>query len=892
MNTIIIDNKRKLRGEEVAKGKFMLIDGNSLLFRAFYALPLLHNSEGIYTNGVYGFLTMFNRIVAEQNPTHLLVAFDKDKKTFRTDIYPDYKANRSSPPDELRGQFQLLREVLKALNVDYLEMEGYEADDLIGTFSQIAEDNGVETVIVTGDGDTLQLVSDQVSVLMTRKGITDIELYNPAKVLEKWEVNPDKMIEIKALMGDSSDNIPGVPGVGPKTAIKLIKEYDNLENLYANVEKVSGKKLKENLLENKDKAYLSRQLATIDRSIKLDNDIENFIVKPAHLEEAITIYRKLEFNNLLKPLLESQSAETSLELTEVAIVNIIPIDAEAVAEKLVDEIEKAKEFTFLLDCDYHHPMWNKLKAIYFKVADQVYCLAIGDKTTYQLEWVRRIFELEDVNRYTHNAKFAQVILLRYGIKLAGIKGDTLLLAYVNDPAIQGEELSDLIAKFINLNIPLDNMEAKIDCLFKLHESILEKTAPELQKLYYEVELPLSNVLAYMEFHGVKVDSNILADLSIDLGTGLNNAEKHIYAIADKEFNINSPKQLGEVLFEDLGLRVIKKTKTGYATGVEVLEELYTDHEIIAYILNYRQLAKLKSTYVDALVPLIHPDTRRIHTIFKQAQTATGRLSSVEPNLQNIPIKMEEGRRIRKAFISQDEDSIIVTADYSQIDLRALAHISEDEVLIETFNQGIDIHTRTAAEIFHVPLDGVDEDLRRRAKAVNFGIIYGISDFGLARDTGVSRAEAKRYIAMYLDSYPGVKKYMEDIVLFGQKYGYVETILKRRRYLPDLKAKNKMVQSFARRMALNTPIQGTSADIIKIAMVNIFNELGKRNLKAKMLLQVHDDLILELPRHELAEIAFILKENMENAITLKVPLEVSLKSGSNWYDLKPLSWESL
>ncbi len=876
----------------MSREKFMLIDGNSLLFRSFYALPLLHNSEGTYTNGVYGFLTMFNRVTAEQNPSHILVAFDKDRKTFRTNIYTEYKANRSAPPDELRGQFQLLRDVLKAMNIDYLELDGYEADDIIGTFSKRAEEQGLETIIVTGDGDALQLVSDHVSVMMTRKGITDIEMYNPAKVLEKWEVNPEQMIEIKALMGDASDNIPGVPSVGAKTAIKLIKEYGSLENLYHNLDKVSGKKLKEKLEENRDIAYLSRTLATIERNITLDCNLDEFRVKPPDQNELISLYRKLEFNNFLKSLLENQNQELAPEQIEADEIATIDIDSETAAGQLVEEIKAAKEFAFLLDCDYHHPMWNKLKAIYFKVQDKVYCLKIGEKTTFQLEWVKIALESELISKYTHNAKFAQVVLLRYGIKLQGLAGDTMLLTYVNDPAFPGEELCDLIAKFINLNMPINNLAGKTNYLPQLHADILAGTSEDLQKLYYEVELPLSNVLGYMEFYGVKVDRDTLSVISLELGEGIEKAEQHIYELAQTEFNINSPKQLGQVLFENLGLRVVKKTKTGYATGVEVLEELYEEHEIIAHILNYRQLAKLKSTYVDAFTELIHPDTGRVHTIFKQAQTATGRLSSVEPNLQNIPIKVEEGRRIRKAFISQDENNLIVSADYSQIDLRALAHISEDEVLIDTFNRGIDIHTRTAAEIFHVGLDEVDEDLRRRAKAVNFGIIYGISDFGLARDTRVSRAEAKSYISKYLDSYPGVKKYMEDIVVFGQKHGYVETILKRRRYLPDLNAKNKMVQSFARRMALNTPIQGTSADIIKIAMIKVFKELSLRNLKAKILLQVHDDLILELPRHELEEVCLILKKNMENAISLKVPLEVSIKSGANWYDLKPLTLENL
>lgn len=870
----------------MSKPKLMLIDGNSLLYRAFYALPLLHNSEGIYTNGVYGFLTMFNRITKEEKPSHILVAFDKDRHTFRSDIYKEYKANRSAPPDELRGQFQLLREVLRALNVDFIDYAGYEADDLIGTFSKLAEVNNYETVILTGDADTLQLVSDDVSVLMTKKGITETELYNPAQVLEKWEVAPEQMIEIKALMGDSSDNIPGVPGVGVKTAVKLIKEYNNLENVYANLADIKGKKLQERLAENKEQAFLSRHLATIVRDIDLNNQIDDFRVKKPDYEQLIPLYQRLEFNNFLKSLENLTESEVLAEASLDYKLQII--DTEAEFAPLAALINEEGCFSFLLDCNYHHPMWAKLEGIYLTVAGKVYQIDLGENRQAKLAWLEDIWAAERIVKYTHNAKFAQVVLLKEGFDLKGYN-DSLLLAYVNDPALSGEELSDLLAKYLLLDIAPDNIALKVFYLKNLHDKLLEITAKGLQELYYEVELPLSNILAYMEFYGVKLDKEILNNLSLELAAGIEVAENYIYDLAGSKFNINSPKQLGTVLFEDLGLRVVKKTKTGYATGVEVLEELYDEHDIIPYILNYRQLTKLKSTYIDAFPPLIHPDTLRIHTIFKQAQTATGRLSSVEPNLQNIPIKMPEGRRIRKAFITENEENIIVAADYSQIDLRSLAHISGDETLINTFFAGIDIHSKTAAEIFKLGIDEVSEDLRNRAKAVNFGIIYGISDFGLARDTGVSRAEAKRYINNYLDTYPGVKKYMEDIVAFGEKKGYVETILKRRRYLPELNAKNKMVQAYGRRMALNTPIQGTSADIIKLAMLKVFAEITSRNLQAKMLLQVHDDLILELPYSELEEVCLILRDNMENAISLKVPLVVSIKSGKNWYDLEEVKF---
>lgn len=866
------------------QSKLMLIDGNSLLYRAFFALPLLHTREGIYTNGVYGFLTMVNRVLAEQQPTHVLVAFDKDRHTFRNEVYAGYKANRPDTPDELSGQFALLRKILEALNLDYTEIEGYEADDIIGTLSRMAEEAGMETLILTGDRDSLQLVSDKVTVLMTKKGITEMETYTPEKVKERWGVSPEQLIDVKGLMGDSSDNIPGVPGVGEKTAVKLIQEFGSLENLYDHLESVKGKKVVERLSQHREQAFMSRKLGRIIRDIDMQCSLEDYRRKNPDLKTVRELYHKLEFNSLL------QSLEEKIDQPQAYW------DDKVVAEELKDEDQTARFIAalgenqntgVLIAADYHHPMWAKIQHFYITTGDKVYHLEVGEKTTYKLEWLRPYLEAPYLPKVFHNAKFAQVLLKRYGIELQGIKGDTLLGAYVYDPSFDGEQLVFTVQKFLNRTIEKDNHLKLASQILPSWETILERLTLDQLELLIDVEMPISTVLADIEFAGVKVEKEILEEISAQLAAGIERNEAEIYNLAGQEFNINSPRQLGKVLFEDLGLPVIKKTKTGYATGAEILEQLHDVHPIIAEILNYRQLTKLKSTYVDALQELIHPETGRIHTIFKQAQTATGRLSSVEPNLQNIPIRMEEGRRIRKAFVAPREDWMIVSADYSQIDLRSLAHISEDEILIDTFRQGIDIHTRTAAEIFQVPLDQVTADLRYRAKAVNFGIIYGISDFGLARDTGVSRKEAKQYIEKYLSSYPGVRRYMEDIVKFGIEHGYVETILKRRRYLPDLKARNKMVQSFARRMALNTPIQGSSADIIKLAMINIYEELQARQLQARLVLQVHDDLILEVPRQEVEQVVALLKDKMEHACTLKVPLEVSVKVGPNWYDMEPV-----
>lgn len=859
----------------------LLIDGNSLLYRAFYALPLLHTREGVFTNGVYGFLTMFNRVCNEIKPSHIMVAFDRDRQTFRNDAYSEYKANRSATPDELKGQFQLLREVLEALNVSYMDLQGYEADDIIGTLSKNAEAAGMQCIILTGDGDALQLVSENTLVYLTKKGISEMSIYDPAMVREKWEVEPEQMIEIKALMGDSSDNIPGVAGVGPKTAIKLIKEFGSLEKLYDNLDQVSGKKLKENLTSQREMAFLSRQLATIQREIEIEHSLDDYQLKEARRAELAGIYARLEFKGLLQAL----QAQFPVSLPRQTEVDCQELNSVTEVQDFLSRLQ-ADEIAVHIESDYHHAMWAKGERIYMAGNGELGCIDLQDAE--KINYIKSLLEDENRPKYMHNAKFAQVFLRRQGIKLQGVKGDTLLLSYVLDPAFQGEDLPDTIARHMQLDVSGISLAAQVAQIIPLYRKLAEQLSPVLASLLYDMELPLSAILADMEFTGIRVEKKVLVQISEDLSQRLEKDEDKIYELAGVKFNINSPKQLAQVLFEDLGLPGGKKTKTGYSTGQEVLEGLLDEHEIIAYIMDYRQLSKLRSTYADALQGLIHPETGRVHTIFKQALTATGRLSSVEPNLQNIPIKMEEGRRIRKAFVTGRKDWLLFSADYSQIDLRSLAHISGDEILIDTFQKGIDIHTRTAAEIFNVPLERVDENLRRRAKAVNFGIIYGISGFGLSRDTGVSRQEAGRYIREYLDSYPGVQLYMENVVKFGTQNGYVETALGRRRYLPDLRTKNKMVQSFARRMALNTPIQGTSADIIKLAMIKVAAQLQARQLQSRLLLQVHDELLLEVHRDELEQVAFMVKNCMENAYTLKVPLIATMKLGANWYDMQ--AWE--
>ena len=867
----------------------MLIDGNSLLYRAFYALPLLHNKAGEFTNGVYGFLTMYRRLLAEQDPSHVLVAFDRERKSFRNQMFADYKAQRSAPPEELRGQFALLREVLDTMNVSWLEIPGYEGDDIIGSYSLAAVRRGLPVVIVTGDRDALQLIGPDTQVCLTKKGISETEFYDEVGVMEKWGVSPAQMIEVKALMGDSSDNIPGVTGIGEKTALKLIKEFGNLEGIYEHLEQLSGKKLKENLSNQKDMAFLSRELGRIVLNIPLEHELDEFSRREPNMEELRQLFNRLEFRALLQQLEEQPAATVRAPLPEWQ-PEIRMIETREQAEDFFTGLSAEEVLVVQVEGDYHHPMWAKLRRVLVERGGCVAVFEPQDLFGENLKWLQPVLEDRVQPKYLHNAKAAEILLRRQGISLRGVRLDLMLLAYVLDPGLPADDLLALIRQREGRELEKGDLLTATSLIRPLVDTMLAELEAERQELLWNMEMPLSAILTDMEFLGVRVERDVLAAISEELSGHITKDESMIYELAGEIFNINSPQQLGQILFEKLGLSTGKKTKSGYSTNQEVLEALYDEHEVIAHIMNYRQLTKLKSTYTDALQKLIHPETGRVHTIFRQTGTVTGRLSSIEPNLQNIPIRLEEGRRLRRAFVAPSAERLILSADYSQIDLRCLAHISKDEILIETFRQGVDIHTRTAAEIFGVPLDAVGEELRRRAKAVNFGIIYGISGFGLARGTGVSRIEATRYIESYLDSYPGVKQYMEDIVRFGQQHGYVETLFHRRRYLPDLNANNRNLQAFARRMALNTPIQGTSADIIKLAMIAVQEQVQTMGFKSRMLLQVHDELVFELERTEFSEFVIMVKECMEGACTLSVPLEVTMKTGPNWYDMSALTME--
>jgi DNA polymerase-1 len=893
--------------------KFMILDGNSLIHRAFYAIPLLTTSEGLFTNAVYGFVNMLLKILSDEQPACVAVAFDKGKVTFRMDHYEQYKGHRKPTPDELRPQFALAKDVLRAMKIPVYELEGYEADDLIGTVTRLAENEGYHTLIVTGDRDALQLVSPHAEVLLTKKGITELDKYDPDKVKERYGLTPEQIIDLKGLMGDASDNIPGVPGVGEKTALKLLHQFGSIENLYDSFESLPANKLKEKLADNRELAFLSKKLATIVTDVSCDVDLACCVLSEPDYEQLLTLFRKYEFRSLIKSISEKMKssgggagASEAGTVTGEAVVegNYKQLSLEEGLDFLAGELSHGEVGVF---CELSNPdpMLAELAGFSWSLlAGQAHYVAGRQNQQTQL------FQEEEHNisglpgllgaraglkKFCHDGKRLLVALDRYGIRWEEIAQDTGLAAYLLNPTGQHQDLADLSAKYLGISIMPGEAAVdactKADIILRLQKVLSERlTENGMDDLYYNVELPLVRILADMEIGGVKVDLDQLKALSGELGAKLDILTEEIYRLAGEKFNINSTKQLGYIFFEKLNLPVIKKTKTGYSTDVEVLETLAEEHEIVAQILEYRQLAKLKSTYVDGLAGLINPRTGKIHTSFNQTVTATGRLSSTEPNLQNIPIRLEEGRRIRKVFIPSAPGHLLVTADYSQIELRVLAHISGDENFIRAFREGEDIHTHTASEVFGVSLGEVTREMRDSAKAVNFGIVYGISDFGLARNIKVTRKEAKSYIQGYLRRYPGVKRFMEEIVSRAREQGYVSTILHRRRYLPDIVSPNHNIRSFGERTAMNTPIQGSAADIIKLAMVQVAGRLTELGLKTKMILQVHDELIFEVPDDELIKVVPMIRDCMENAVKLDVPLIVDMKKGRDWYDMEKLPRE--
>ncbi|NLH59116.1 MAG: DNA polymerase I [Clostridiales bacterium] len=855
------------------------IDGNSLLHRAFYAMPLLSNKKGVYTNAIFGFMNMLIRLKKDYEPCSLILAFDRKAPTFRHKAYKDYKATRQKAPEELVPQFDLIKDLARLLEIPTYELDGYEADDILGSLAKVADDNKQPLMIVTGDKDELQLVSDYTSVLLTIRGISETKRYDKQLLMDEYGLTPEQFVDMKGLMGDSSDNIPGVKGIGQKTAIKLLKEYGSLENVLDNIDNLSGKKLKENLTIYRHHALLSKDLATIRRDVPLEFNLPNQPYDYPSSSGLKQFLLDLELNTIIEKLdLESVKASgDKKEKQREKTFNNISSEDELIV--FLDLLLKQKQIAIAIG-EHLSISWNKDTTYRINFKNDL----LGDGIDYHkaLNILKPFFESEEIKKLVYDAKSWILELAKEGIAIKGISFDTMIGAYLLDPTKSKYEPDRLLYDYTGIDTSIiDGAD-----LLLLAEAILSKLKElDMEDLYYKIEHPLIEVLADMELTGFKLDRERLRELDLYFTKEQSRLTDEITSLAGQDFNLNSPKQLGEILFEKLGLPVQKKTKTGYSTNIDVLEALQGTHPIIEKIIEYRQVAKIKSTYVDGLIPLISSKDDRIHSSFNQTVTATGRISSTDPNLQNIPVKLETGRRIRQAFISSGPDYTLVAADYSQIELRVLAHISADPTLIDSFVKRQDIHRRTAAEIFNVPMTKVTDEQRERAKAVNFGIIYGISDFGLSRNLKISREEAKHYIDSYLDRYPKIKEYMEQIVEFGKTNGYVKTLYNRRRNLPELMSRNYNTRSFGERIALNMPIQGTAADIIKLSMISVYNELKSKGLQSKLILQVHDELIIDAYKPELDIVIELLKNKMENVVDLSVPLIVEIATADNWYDTK-------
>lgn len=855
--------------------KLLVIDGNSILNRAFYGVKLLSNKNGLYTNAIFGMINIIMKQVEAVKPDYAAVAFDLKAPTFRHKMYDAYKEGRHAMPDELRVQFPYAKRVLHEMGFAVIEKEGYEADDILGTLAKCAENKDIAAYVLTGDRDSLQLITDKTTVLLATN--KDTLTMDKAAFFEKYGVESTQFVDVKALMGDSSDNIPGVAGVGEKTALKLISDFGSLDNIYANLpsDKI-GKSINAKLAENKDKAYLSQTLAQICTDVPLENDFED-LAYTGFGEGAYELFAELEFMGFIKKYNLSKSANK----TEMA--RTTQEDGEQlgffgdVSETNVDKAEKSINLDSLLALE-------KSEAIAIFFDDGRLSLANGNEAfVFDGEIAdAREFLCDGERRFIlHDCKSAFHSLKNIGFENCYF--DIMLASYVLNAGEGSFDLERLA--MANLSLVIDDGTNKASVIYEVYKA-LKKKIEELhfEKLFYEIEMPLARVLFEMEREGFKIDREGLVNYGFSLDETISELANRIYGYAGREFNINSPKQLGEILFETLMLPHGKKTKTGYSTNAEVLDKLRAYHPIIQDILDYRQVVKLKGTYVDGFIKLLTEDNK-IHTTFKQTGTATGRLSSAEPNLQNIPIRTPLGRELRHYFIPQTSDYVLVDADYSQIELRLLAAISGDENMIGAFLSGVDIHTSTAANVFHVPESMVTSELRKRAKAVNFGIVYGIGEFSLSDDLHISMKEAKEYIESYKTSYPLVDKYLKDIVAEGYEHGFVSTLYGRRRYIPELSGQNKMLKKFGERVAMNSPIQGTAADIIKVAMINVNRRLKEEGIDAKLILQVHDELVVEAHKSCADLAAKILREEMENAIALPVPLSVELTVGETWYDNK-------
>ncbi|HEL1201844.1 TPA: DNA polymerase I [Streptococcus equi subsp. zooepidemicus] len=877
------------------KNKLLLIDGSSVAFRAFFALynqiDRFKNHSGLHTNAIYGFHLMLDHMMKRVQPTHVLVAFDAGKTTFRTELFADYKAGRAKTPDEFREQFPYIRDMLGALGIAFYELEHYEADDIIGTLDKMAERTELpfDVTIVSGDKDLIQLTDANTVVEISKKGVAEFEEFTPSYLMDKMGLTPEQFIDLKALMGDKSDNIPGVTKIGEKTGLKLLHEYGSLEGIYQHVDSFKPSKMKENLLHDKEQAFLSKTLATINTSAPIAIGLEDIVYQGPDLDRLSQFYDEMDFVQL-KNALASQLPQEPV--AEIAYQEVTDIRADMFSDDTVFYFEALRD-------NYHRE-----ELIGFAWGNQEQIYASADISLLTTELFKKVLEQPIA---TYDFKRSKVLLSHLGLDLPAASYDARLANYLLS-TVEDNEMATLARLYTT--IPLDTDEVvygkgvkravpdkavllghlarKVQVLLDSRPVMLDKLAEHEQAdLYTDIELPLANVLAKMEIEGIAVNQDSLQEMAEQNKVVIEELTQEIYEMAGEVFNINSPKQLGVILFEkmQLPLHLTKKTKTGYSTAVDVLERLAPIAPIVAKILDYRQITKLQSTYVIGLQDYIMADGR-IHTRYLQDLTQTGRLSSVDPNLQNIPIRLEQGRLIRKAFTPSHDDAVLLSSDYSQIELRVLAHISGDEHLIAAFKEGADIHTSTAMRVFGIekPEDVTAND-RRNAKAVNFGIVYGISDFGLSNNLGIPRKQAKAYIDTYFERYPGIKAYMERVVREAKDKGYVETLFKRRRQLPDINSRQFNLRSFAERTAINSPIQGSAADILKIAMINLDQALVAGGFETKMLLQVHDEIVLEVPNHELAAVKELVKETMESAVNLAVPLRVDESAGKSWYEAK-------
>ncbi|CEP79368.1 DNA polymerase I [Paraclostridium sordellii] len=875
----------------------VIIDGNSIINRAFYALPDLTNKQGLHTNAIYGFTTMLFKIIENYKPTHISVAFDKKAPTFRHLEYKEYKAGRKKMPDELREQIEPLKNLLDAFKINRLELEGYEADDIIGTVSLKAEKEGYKVFIVTGDKDAIQLASKTTTTLITKKGVGEVDEFDFDEVMKKYEMTPNQFIDLKGLMGDKSDNIPGVPGIGEVTGIKLIKEFGSIENIIENVDSIKGSSRKK-IEEHKDLAIMSKRLATIIRDAPIDITIDDLSFGDYDKANVIGVFNELGFNSLISRIGENSDIKSESDNINLSIKELVNI------EEFIKDVKSKKSLILKAIRKNGNILEKNLMTIYLSInGEDIYYISEEN-----LDKIRELLINDEIKKYGYELKDDYITLRPYGIFLNNMYFDISIAEYLIDSSSAnytydsiamnyfGQKIKsteELLGKGVKAKkieeLEKEEIDTHIGSIINLVERVNSKMEEKLKSmdmdgLFYHVEMPLVEVLGYMEFEGVMVDKDKLVELGEEFKLSIDKLESEIYLLAGEEFNINSPKQLGVILFEKLELPVIKKTKTGYSTNAEVLERLRDKHEIIDKITEYRQIVKLKSTYVDGLINIINPISHRIHSSFNQTITTTGRISSTEPNLQNIPVRLELGRNIRKVFIA-NKGCELVDADYSQIELRVLAHMSQDEHMIDAFNHDIDIHTKTASQVFGIDINDVTSEQRSAAKAVNFGIVYGISDFGLSQNLKIPVKEAKTYIDNYLNTYEDIKTYMDNTIEEAKKDGYVKTILNRRRYIPEINSGNVILKNLGKRLAMNAPIQGSAADIIKIAMVNVYKKLEEKNLKSKLILQVHDELIIETCEDEVEIVSKIVKDEMEHAVSMDVNLDVDLNVGKSWYETK-------